>query len=396
MSLKKKTLIAVGLLAGFIAAGTAYVFMAKLDAERLMGVNNVLPHEPYVIEDRARALHKTLRIADWHADTLMWLRDLLDREDIGQVDVPRLRDGNVALQVFTSVTKVPSAGLQQEGNADEGDQISSLAFTDKWPGAARYSLLARARFHAAKMHGIVARAPDQVKLVRNQVDLDELLTSRANGGALIGAILGLEGLHTLEGKLENIDVLWEDGFRVMGLFHYFDNELGTSLHGTGSGGLSEFGKDVIRELSGRGAIIDLAHASEASVSDVLDITDSSIIISHTGMRGVCDSPRNISDEMMKRVAERGGLIGIGYFEFAICQMSPASVVAHIRYAIDLLGVDHVSLGSDYDGTVDTPFDVSEIAVLTQTMLDEGFSEQEIRAVMGENMLRFLRNSLPES
>ena len=98
---------------------------------------------------------------------------------------------------------------------------------------------------------------------------------------------------------------------------------------------------------------------------------------------------------MKRIADAGGLIGIGYFELGICQLSVESVVRHIRYAIDRVGVEHVSLGSDYDGSVETPFDVSEIAILTQTMLEQGFSEVEIRAVMGENLINFLADYLPE-
>jgi len=97
---------------------------------------------------------------------------------------------------------------------------------------------------------------------------------------------------------------------------------------------------------------------------------------------------------MKTSSKSSLLLGIGYFEIAICEMTPQSVVEHLRYAIGLVGVDHVSLGSDYDGSVETPFDVSEIAILTELMLQRGFSESEIRAVMGENILRFLAQQLP--
>ena len=109
---------------------------------------------------------------------------------------------------------------------------------------------------------------------------------------------------------------------------------------------------------------------------------------------MCDSHRNIPDEMTVRIAESGGLIGIGYWETVICGTSPGDIVEHIRYAIDLLGVERVSLGSDYDGSVPMPFDVSEVAILTQVMLDKGFREDEIRAVMGGNMVRFLSERLP--
>jgi len=114
------------------------------------------------------------------------------------------------------------------------------------------------------------------------------------------------------------------------------------------------------------------------------------------MRGICDSARNSPDEVMLEITQRGGLLGIGYFEIAICEMTPESVVDHLRCAVNLIGSEHVSLGSDYDGSVDTSFDVSEISVLTDLMLKRGFSEAEIRAIMGENILRFLTENLPEN
>ena len=119
------------------------------------------------------------------------------------------------------------------------------------------------------------------------------------------------------------------------------------------------------------------------------------MLSHGGVKGVCDTPRNLDDELMREVAARGGLLGIGYWVNAICDVSPAGIVHAIRYAIDLVGVEHVALGSDFDGTVTTPFDTSELAILTQTMLTQGFTEEEIRKVMGGNAQRFFLESLPD-
>ena len=104
--------------------------------------------------------------------------------------------------------------------------------------------------------------------------------------------------------------------------------------------------------------------------------------------------RNLDDRLMQRIAARGGLVGIGYWDGAVCDITPLGVVRSIRYAIDLLGVDHVALGSDYDGSTEVLFDTSELAILTQTMLDEGFSETEIRKVMGENAKQFFLANLP--
>jgi len=144
-----------------------------------------------------------------------------------------------------------------------------------------------------------------------------------------------------------------------------------------------------------GVIIDVAHSSEATVDDVLGMIDRPVIVSHTGVYGACESARNISDDHMVRIAGAGGLIGIGYWEGAICDNSPAGIVRSIRYAIDLVGVEHVALGSDYDGATTVTLDTSELAVLTQTMLDEGFTEHEIRSVMGGNAVQFFLENLPE-
>ena len=181
---------------------------------------------------------------------------------------------------------------------------------------------------------------------------------------------------------------------MYGLHHFFDNALGGSLHGSSGSGLSEFGIQVVQELNSRGMIIDVAHSSENSVRDVLASIGAPLIVSHTGFRGHCDTSRNISDDLMLELAARGSLIGVGYWEEAICDVSPSGIVAALRYGIDLLGVDHIALGSDYDGTVTTSFAIDELAVLTQSMIDAGFSEVEIRKVMGGNMLRFLRGNLP--
>jgi len=381
-----------------VVAALVYVFSARLDIERLGDLNGIWPHEPHKISAEAGKLHDSLRVADWHVDTLMWLRSILEASDIGQVDVPRLAQANMAVQVFTSVTRVPDAGVNLSNNEATGDQIASIVFADKWPKGTKDSLYARAIYHADKLFQAQTSAPDKVKVILTRTDLQQVLAAREGGKQLLGAVLGTEGLHPLEGKLENVANLYESGYRVMGLFHFFDNELGGSLHGTSHAGLSEFGRDVVQELLRLGIIIDVAHASTASVEDILAMTDRPVILSHTGMRGVCDSHRNVPDELMLKIAERGGVIGIGYWAAATCEedaaRAPGAVVDHLRYAIDLLGHEHVSLGSDYDGSVSMPFDVSEIPVLTHIMLERGFTEQEIRAVMGENILRILAAQLP--
>ncbi|WOJ95440.1 membrane dipeptidase [Congregibacter brevis] len=357
-------------------------------------LNKVMEHEPYAISDEAQTLHDSLVVGDLHTDSTLWARDLTARADRGHVDLPRLREANVALQAFTFVTRSPKGQNYESNDADAPDNITLVALIQRWPVVTWSSLTERALLQARKLAAIEADDPSLLRVLRSQEDLAAVMEARTKGAQTIGALLGIEGSHALEGSLDNIDRLRNAGVRMFGLHHFFDNELGGSLHGTGGGGLSDFGKDVVARLDERGAIIDVAHSSEQSVRDVLAMSDSPLVVSHTGFRGYCPTPRNISDDLMQQIALGGGLIGVGYWDAAICKVSPKGIVEAIRYGIDLVGVDHVALGSDYDGSTTVPFDTSELAALTEEMLNQGFAEEEIRRVMGGNMLRFLQENLP--
>ncbi|MBX3447820.1 MAG: dipeptidase [Parvibaculaceae bacterium] len=356
-------------------------------------INRVTPHEPYEVSEDTRALHQRLVIADLHADTLLWARDPLKRASRGHVDLPRLDEGNVALQVFTAVTKVPS-GQNYESNEAGSDVLPWLLMAQRWPARTWDSLLERALYQAWKLEDAERRAPETLRVIRSRADLDVLLAARAEGSRQIGGLLGIEGSHPLEGDIANVERLHAAGYRLMGLHHFFDNELGGSFHGITGAGLSDFGKEALREMERLGITIDVAHSSPAVVEDVLAIATKPIVLSHTGLRGACDSPRNLEDDLAKRIAEKGGVIGIGYWAGAVCDASPANIVRTIRYAIELLGADHVGLGSDYDGAVRTEFDTSEIAVLTEEMRKANFTEEEIFKVMGGNAIRLFRENLP--
>jgi len=141
-------------------------------------------------------------------------------------------------------------------------------------------------------------------------------------------------------------------------------------------------------------MIDVSHSAPQVVEDVLARTNAPLILSHTGFYGHCKSARNISDELMQKIASGGGIIGVGYWDAAVCDATPKGIVSAMRYGIDLVGEDHVALGSDFDGSVTAPFDSSELAALTQEMLAQDFTETEIRKVMGENMMRYLGTNLP--
>ena len=353
----------------------------------------VVPHDPYPLSETARRQHAGLVVADWHADSLLWQRDLLRESSRGHVDFPRLARGNVAIQMFTVVTLVPR-GINYHSNDASSDMLTWLAAVQRWPLRTWSSLLERALYQASRLEEFARRAPAQLRLVRSAADLRRVIAARERGPERpVAALLGIEGGHALEGELANLARLDAAGFRMLGLHHFFDNRLGGSLHGRSRAGLTPFGREVVRALEQRRIIVDVAHSSPRVVEDVLAIATRPIVLSHTGLTAVCPSPRNLPDALMQRIAAAGGIVAIGYWD-AVCDTSPAGVVASLRAAIDLLGEDHVALGSDFDGGTHTTFDTSELAVLTQTMQSAGFSEREIAKVMGGNSLRFLLAQLP--
>lgn len=358
------------------------------------GLNRVIDHDTYVISEKARSLHASLTAADLHSDTLLWHRDVLDHGNRGHVDVPRLVEGRVAVQVFSTVTKTPKA-LNYDENTGDSDQITGAVILQRWPIRTWGSLYERARYQALRLDKAAQRSEGALVFLRTRADLETVFAARASGTPVTGGLMATEGSHALDGSLENIQNLYDEGFRMMGLHHFFDNKLGGSLHGVSQAGLSDFGRDVVREMNRLGIMVDVAHSSEAVVDEVLTLSTTPLVVSHTGVRGECDSPRNISDGHMRRIAAGGGLIGIGYWDGAVCDATPAGVAKSIVYAVRLVGEEHVALGSDYDGATSVYFDTSELSALTQALLDAGLNEQEIRAVMGGNQIRFFRKYLPQ-
>jgi len=255
-----------------------------------------------------------------------------------------------------------------------------------------------APFINRRLQDCASKEPERLKIIRTQSDLINALETRSktksNGsGNIVLGLLGIEGCHCLEGKLENVKGLYDAGYRMISLHHFFDNELGGSLHGISRDGLNEFGRQVVRELERLEIIIGVAHSSPEVVDDVLEITKRPVVVSHTGVHGFCQTKRNLSDEQMLRITGKGGLICIGYWKGAACDISPEGIIKSLRYAIALVGEDHVALGSDFDGTTTTAFDTSELSILTQKMMDYGFSDNEIAKVMGGNSVRFLSSYL---
>ncbi len=352
--------------------------------------NVVLRDNEWPLTDSAKILHKSLRIADLHADTLLWKRDLLERSSIGHVDLPRLQDGGVVLQVMSVVTKSPRGQNYESNSASADDNITLLAMLQLWPVKTWDSLLHRALYQSEKLHRAAA-THEQLFIITSAAQLTIFLSQHKPGQ--VATLLATEGAHPLEGNIANLAKLWQAGYRMLGLHHFFDNRLGGSLHGESRQGLTDFGKAVVSAAVEMGFIIDVAHSSPASVDDVLAINPNPVVVSHTGIQGTCNSPRNLADEQLARIAAAGGLVGVGYWD-AVCDITPRGVARSIAYAVGLIGARHVALGSDYDGTTTVTFDTAQLNLLTQALQDSGLSNDDIRLVMGENQLRFLTQQLP--
>lgn len=371
------------LAAGFFGFAPGYVeaSMNRIDGKPLIKVS-----------DEARALHRTLTIVDLHSDTLMWKRDPLARAGRGHMDLPRLQDGNVALQLFSSVSKTPK-DQNYDANGADSDNITLLAFAQLQPPRTWDSLVERSLYHAQRRDRAVGKSDGRLVAVDNARQLQGLIAGRTQNARPVGAMLTIEGLQNLEGKAANLDRLYDAGFRMAGLTHFFDNELAGSMHGLKKGGLTPFGRNIVRRMEEKGMIVDIAHCSRQCVSEILAIARRPVVSSHGGVQATCKVNRNLSDTHIRGVAKTGGIIGVGYWDAAICDTSPRAAAKAMRHVRDLVGIEHVALGSDYDGATTVRFDTSQLVQMTQALLDEGFTADEIRAAMGGNALRVIRAGL---
>lgn len=383
-------LIGTSILVTFLAF-LIFTFVPSSIAKRLNSVSG-LGIQP--ISQATQTFHQSSAIADLHADSLLWNRDLNKLANYGHVDIPRLIQGNVALQIFTVVTKVPNP-LKLEKNSDRTDNITLLAILQRWSIPTWFSLKERALYQAKRLKSFATRSQDKFYLIQTKQDLSNYLSVRQTNPKITAGLLGIEGAQSLEGKIENVDRLFEAGFRLIGLAHFFDNEVSGSVHGIDRTGLTSFGREVIKRMDSLHIIIDLAHASPQTIDEVLTLTDRPVLVSHTGVKGTCDNPRNLSDRQIRQIAQHGGIIGIGFWKTAICGEDAMPIARSIRYVADLVGVDRVALGSDFDGAVRLPFDVSNMSQITNALIAEKFTKAEIKKIMGLNVLHFLEILLPE-
>ncbi len=364
----------------------------------------------------SETLHQKAVVCDLHADTL---QHLAMGESLsgtrGQLDLPRMRQGGVDLQFFS--VWVDSVYAAHEGEAEQSYARAS-ALLDTFDDAMR-------------------RHPEEILPVRGAGD-----ARAAIAGGRVAAALGVEGGHAIESDLGKLEEFHRRGVRYMTLtwnntHDWADAAKEETLHGTRHGGLTTFGEHVVRRMNQLGMIVDLSHAAESTFWHVLRVSDMPVMASHSNARALSPHFRNLTDAQIRTLAARGGLIGVNFYSSFLdaeywqrrqaaeeqCKEAmetlerdfafdyprrtvleaellrscmghvpvPATrIVDHIEYLVRLAGPDHVALGSDFDGTNALPDDMPDVAHLphlTELLQDRGFSESDIRKILGENVLR---------
>jgi membrane dipeptidase len=348
--------------------------------------------QPIVVSPATQALHEHAFIADLHMDPLMHHRDLLVRSDDGDTDIPRLREAGVDLAGFGIVTE-PIPLLGEAG-------IRTGFWWWGWPPEARRSPLARALAQLDEIDRLLARDPG-LRLVRTPEDLDAVRAERA-----FGLIASLEGAEAVADDPAAIRRLHARGVRVVGLTHLRDNRLGGSGSPTipildwyargDDPGLTAVGRAVLAAMEGLPFVVDLAHTSPRTFDDILGAWAGPVLVSHTAMAALHPGTRNLTDDQLRAVAARGGLVGVMIATNFLGSRHLAALADHLLHAVRVMGAEHVSLGLDLDGMVSLPaefHDVRDLPKVTQLLHERGLPPAEIEQVLGLNALRFFTTAL---
>ena len=368
----------------------------------------------FSISERAKQIHRASYVWDGHNDLPWALRERndlrIEKTDLNNepklhTDIPRLRAGNVGAQ-FWSVF-VPSK-TRHTGTAFQTtiEQIDCV-------------------------YALVKKYPDVFEIALNSNDVERIRSS-----GKIASLMGVEGGHSIENSIGKLKELFARGARYMTLTHGDTLDWAdAATDDSKSDGLSPFGEEIVREMNRMGMLVDLSHVSPATMSDALDITTAPIIFSHSSAMSIANHPRNVPDDILRRVKSNGGIVMINFFSGFVVPESAKNmkdmfgvrrefekefgsdsdlaknamlkwrsshpiypgdasiVVEHIDHVAKIAGVDHVGLGSDYDGIEVVPKgleDVSTYPLLTELLLRKGYSESDIHKIMSGNMMRVLK------
>ncbi len=381
----------------FLALIIVLYILARIFGPELLDrkFNKVIHSAPYNISEEAQSLYQSFDfVSDLHSDLLLWKRDILKRGDYAQQDIPRNIEANMALQFFTLFNKVP-AGLNFDKNPSDSDLVTPIMILQGRPISTWFDLTERVIHLSQTLHQYAKDSNGKLFVIESKNDLKSFLAKRKLDRSVTAGLLGIEGAQALKGDINNLQRVYDAGVRMIGLTHFFDNEVGGSAHGVDKGGITEFGKRLIPEMEKLHVLVDIAHASPTLIDDVLAIATKPIIVSHTGVKGTCDNVRNLSDNHLIKIAKTGGIIGIAFFKQAVCGTTAKAIANAIKYTVDLVGAKHVALGSDFEGAITAIFEVSGLPLIVQELLAMGMSEEDIKLVMGDNIKRILLENLPD-
>jgi len=352
--LTRATTIAAGALGASAAfvVGLALTGIASPVGERAL--NRVHRRGPYRATPRAVGLHRSLTVVDLHADSLLWGRDLRRRASYGHLDIPRLVDGGVALVGLSAATQVP-LGANMDRNDERPDLVTLLALSQRWPRATWGSRLARALHLAFRLREMAAESAGRLTLIETRHDLETYLARRSTDPSITAAFLSVEGAQALDGDVASIDILAAAGFRMIAPSHLLDTVYGGSAHGAVKGGLSEVGRELLSRTESAGVLVDLAHASSATIDDVLALAARPVVASHTGVRAAVPGIRNLPDDQVRAIAATGGLVGIGFWPVACGGDDVRAIARSVVSALELAGIDHIAIGSDFSRRTSASF-----------------------------------------
>ena len=342
--------------------------------------------QPIELTDEALEIHHSGMLFDGHNDLPIAMRyranssfdkaDIADPQPQFHTDIPRLRKGGLKAQ-FWSVY-VP-ANLDMTGNA----LVTTVEQIDL-------------------VHEMIKRYPDVFELASTADDVERITKE-----GKIASMMGIEGGHSIQGTMHNLQILYDRGCRYMTLTHSKTLAWADSATDDArNNGLSPFGKEVVREMNRIGMLVDLSHVSDKTMRDTLEIVKAPVIFSHSSARAICDHPRNVPDDILKMMVDNGGVVMVNFMSGYVVPTRELeendrtrgtvhTVVDHIEHIIDVAGVDYVGIGSDYDGVRTLPRqleDVSCYPYITQELVNRGHSREDIHKILGGNVLRAMREA----
>ena len=331
-----------------------------------------------VTDEEVRRVHASTTLIDTHNDITSSTVEGFDigkRETDGKhmTDLPRMKRGGMAAQFFAAY--VAAGYVKDNHSANRALQMIDTV-----------------------LHDIVEKYPSDFLFATTSSGIRE-----AHKQGKIAALIGIEGGHAIEDSLRLLRDYYDLGVRYMTLTHTNSNGWADSANDEHkpNNGLSPFGKEVVHEMNRLGMMVDIAHVSDKTFYDALETSEAPIFSSHSSCRALCDVPRNMTDDMIKALAKKGGVIQINFSCGFLKQgagtggrppATLADVVQHIDHVVEIAGVDYVGLGSDFDGISCAPEGLDSVDKwpnLTRALLEEGYKAEEIRKIYGENTLRVM-------